>query len=487
MARDLNIRILSTDELEFLQDKIQTLLTTKGFKIEHPEVMAILKKAGAEVAEASGSVKLTKSLYEEALKQVPREFTLAGIDPKNDLHFPHPQGLFHTRTCTGGMFYPDADEKGGYHHILIEEVAEWTRLVNSLENINFWSLPSTNPVEFPAETIDIHTLDTVLRNTTKHGWVQPYEADNIKYLIEMAAAVAGGPDQLRQKPIISAICCSVPPLTYKYMDMNIIYECCKAGVPLQPCSLPAAGANVPITPAGIALMACAEVMAMILMAQIIAPGTPCVATPLLFEMDMLTTVTTQSAMSTTMGRMIAMQLFSEGYGIPCHTYGTGTDSCTMDAQAGFEQASLSHMVALSGASVLGGAGQIETAKAINPLQLIIDNDVFGMVKQLKKGFVVDEEAVDWADVIALGEHEGFVDKKHTFKHFRDGYRTKTFSRDSRTAWAGKGGKDIAARAKDQYELVKQNYEPVNLTPEVREALDSIVKRADQELGKKPEA
>ena len=345
------------------------------------------------------------------------------------------------------MFYPNENENGEYHHILIEEVAEWTRLVNSLDNINFWSLPSTNPVGFPAETIDIHTFNTVLRNTTKHGWVQPYEADNIKYLIEMAAAVVGGKDQLRKRPIISAICCSVPPLTFKYMDMNIIYECCKAGVPLQPCSLPAAGANVPITSSGIALMASAEVLAMIIMAQIIAPGHPCVATPLLFEMDMLTTVTTQSSMSITMGRMMAMQLFKEGYGIPVHTYGTGTDSCTLDGQAGFEQASLSHMVALSGASVLGGAGELETAKAINPMQLIIDNDVFGMVKQLKGGSVVDEESVDWADVLALSDHEGFVDKKHTFKHFRDGYRAKTFSRYSRTAWVEKGSKDIVARLK----------------------------------------
>jgi len=484
MARDLSVRILSTDEVEFLKDKIQILLSTKGIKIEHPEVMEILKKAGAEVSESSGLVKFPKQLFDEALKQVPREFTLAGIDPKNDLHFPHPQGLFHTRTCTGGMYYPNENENGEYHHILIEEVAEWTKLINALENINFWSLPSTNPIGFPAETIDIHTFDTVLRNTTKHGWVQPYEAENIKYLIEMAAAVVGGKEQLRKKPIISAICCSVPPLTFKYMDMNIIYECCKAGVPLQPCSLPAAGANVPITPSGIALVACAEVMAMIIMAQIIAPGTPCVATPLLFEMDMLTTVTTQSAMSTTMGRMIAMQLFQEGYGIPAHTYATGTDSCTLDGQSGFEQASLSHMVALAGASVLGGAGQLETAKAINPLQLIIDNDVFGMVKQLKGGSVVDEEAVAWADIMALTDHEGFVAKKHTFRHFRDGYRAKTFSRDSRTAWVEKGSKDIVARAKDQYELIKQNYVPINLPVDVIQELDSIVKRADQELGKK---
>ena len=75
MASDLSIRILSTDEVEFLKEKIQILLTTKGIKIEHPEVLEILKKAGAEVSESSGLVKFPKSLFEEALKQVPREFT----------------------------------------------------------------------------------------------------------------------------------------------------------------------------------------------------------------------------------------------------------------------------------------------------------------------------------------------------------------------------------------------------------------------------
>jgi trimethylamine:corrinoid methyltransferase-like protein len=482
MAEKLGVRILSTEEIEFLKGKIHELLAKKGITIEHPEVMKILKEAGAEVCEPTGSVKFPLPVIEEALKQVPREFTLAGIDPKYDLKFPHPNGLFYTRTNTGGMNY--LSENGEYHHILIEEVAEWTRLTNALENIDFWSLPSTKPVGFPAETIDIHTLNTVLRNTKKHGWVQPYEAENIKYLIELAAAVVGGKEQLRKRPIISGICCSVPPLTYKYMDMNIIYECCKAGVPLQPCSLPTAGANVPITPSGIALVACAEVLAMIIMAQLIAPGTPCVATPLLFEMDMLTTNTTQSAMSTTIGRMMSMQLFEEGYGIPAHTYGTGTDSCIPDAQAGIEQASISLMVALAGASVLGGAGQVETAKTISPVQLIIDNDIFGMVRQLKAGYVANEETTGWNDILGHTGKEGFVDKEHTFRHFRDGYRTKVFNRDSRTAWLEKGGKDIVARAKDLYQSIKQNYEPINLPQEVIEEMDAIVKRADEALGKK---
>jgi len=480
MAKNLTAKILTSDEIEFFKEKIETILSEKGVMIEnHPKGVELLQKAGAEVAGIW--VKFPKSLIEESLKQVPKRFTLAAPDPKWDMVYPHPEGSFYTRTCTGGMYY--LSETFAYHHITIEEVAEWTRLTDAMEHVNFWSLPSTKPVGFPAETIDIHTFDAVLRNTTKHGWLQPYELKNIKYLIEQATVVAGGEKQLRQRPIVSFISCSAPPLTFKPMDVEVILQSALSGIPLQPCSLPTAGANAPITPQGIVLLASTEVLAQVIMAQIFAPGTACVATPLLFEMDMKTTNAGQSAMSTTMGRMAAMQLFEEGYGIPAHTYGTGTDSLLVDAQAGIEASSLAHMVALSGASVLGGAGQIETAKTINPQQLIIDNDIFGMVKQLKAGFEVNEETTAFNEIFGLTGRESFVDMDHTFKHFRDGYRPQTFTHDSKAGWVAKGSKDIVARATELYYKIKENYKPVTLSKEVLKELDSILQRADRELGR----
>lgn len=480
MAHNLTAKLLNNSEIEFLKDKIESILTKKGVAIEnHPEGLERLKKAGADVSGAR--VRFPKALIEESLKQVPKQFILAAIDPKWDMVYPHPNGLFYTRTCTGGMYY--LSETLEYHHITIEEVAEWTRLTNTLEHINFWSLPSTKPIDFPSETIDIHTLNTVFRNTTKHGWLQPYEQKNIKYLIDLASVVAGGKEQLRKRPIVSFISCATPSLTFKPMDVEVILQSALNGIPLQPCSLPTAGANAPITPQGIVLLSCAEVLAQIIMLQLFVPGTACIATPLLFEMDMKTTNTGQASMSTTMGRMAAMQLFEDGYGIPAHTYGTGTDSLLVDAQAGIEASSLAHMVALSGASVLGGAGQIETAKTINPQQLIIDNDIFGMIRQLKAGFEVNMETSAFDEIMGLTGKESFIDMDHTFRHFRDSYRPRSFVRDSKTNWVSKGRKDIIARATEIYYKVKENYEPVTLPDEILVEMESIVKKADFELGR----
>lgn len=478
MARMLNAKILSANEVAFMKEKVETLLSTKGVKIDHPTVMKLLKEAGAQVDD-SGTVKFPKAVIDQALKSVPKEFTLAAPDPQYDLKFPHPDGNFYTRTCTGGMNY--LNENGDYHNITIEEVADWIKLINSLDNIDFCALPSTSGKSVPGKTLDIHTLRTTLEHSKKHIWVQPYEAENVKYLIELAQARVGGKEELKKRPIISFITCSVPPFQYKYMDMEALYQSCINGVPIQPCSLPAAGANAPITSQGIALLASTEVMAQIIMAQLIAPGLPVIATPLLFAMDMLTTYTLQSPIETTMGRMAAMQLFEEGFDIRAHSYGSGTDSFLLDGQSMVERTSLTHMMALCGASVLGGAGQLEVAKTISPLQLIVDNDIFGMTKKLLGGLEVNDDMVAWNEMLALTGAESFVDMDHTFEHFRDSLRLPTFNRDSKPNWVRDGSKDMLTRAKDVYQNIKENYQPLAVAGEVLKNMEEVVKQADDQL------
>ncbi len=473
-------RILSSVQLSFMKEKLEVILAEKGVKVEHFEVLRLLKEGGAEV---SGSrVRFPRMLIEEALKRGGHEFKLAGRDAQFDLTFPHPKNNFYTRTCTGALNY--YSEKDVFHPITLNEAGEFTRLSSHLENIDFCSLPSTQSKDVPPETLDIHTLRTVLQNTTKHIWVQPYEKENIKYLIEMAAAVVGGKERLKARPIISMIACSNTPLEYKAMDMEVILQCCRHGIPIHACALPTGGANAPVTPQGLALMAAAEVMAMVLMARLIEPDTPVIATPLLFSLDMLSTYTLQASMEVTMGRMVAVQLFAEGYGLPAHTYGTGSDSLVLDGQNMIERTAITHMVALAGAEVLGGAGQIEVAKTISPLQLIIDNDIFGMVRQLKNGLEVSEESLAFNEIIGLTGREAFISMDHTFRHFRETFRPRTFFRDTRRSWEEQGNRDLVERSREIYSSIRQNYRDFSLPVETNKDIREIILKADRELRRK---
>lgn len=422
MKGRIKFDVLTQSELDLFKNRIETLLEQRGITLDHEPLKTELAAFGCTVKE--NHVYFPKAVIQKALSSIPQHFTLYSPSGKYDMVYPHPRKSFYTRTCTGAPNYLPVS--GKKHYITLNDTAEWFHLVNHMEQVDFAALPSTCDPDIPGQAIDIYTLEQALQISEKHIWIQPYEAANTKYLIDMCAAAAKGADNLRQKPFVSFISCSVPILKFKYMDAEIIYQCAKAGIPVQPCALPAAGANTPVTAQGTALAACADVLAQIVMLQLLCPGLPVIATPLLFSMDMQTTYTLQSNTEITLGRLICMQAFEQGYHIPCHSYGTGTDSMLLDPQNMIERTSLIHMMAMSDASVLGGAGQLETAKTISPLQLIIDNEIFSIARRLRQGLAVNDETLDFEELLQGDDDDGYLMSEHTLDHFQEMHRPPLF-------------------------------------------------------------
>ncbi|MCD7922752.1 MAG: trimethylamine methyltransferase family protein [Clostridiales bacterium] len=476
MQGRIKYNVMSPEELTLFKNRMERLLSERGAHMNHPKMKEELAAAGCTVT--GDTVRFPKAVIDRALAAVPHTFTLYAPDETCNMTFPHPGGSFYTRTCTGAPNYLPVE--GEKHYITLADTAEWFHLVNEMDQIDYVALPSTCDDSVPGKAIDVFTLEKALQISRKHIWIQPYETDNTKYLIEMCAAAAGGADRLREKPICSFISCSVPVLKFKYMDAEILYECAKAGIPVQPCALPTAGANTPVTAQGTALAACADVLAQIVMLELLCPGLPVIATPLLFSMDMQTTYTLQSNTEITFGRLICMQVFEQGYGIPCHSYGTGTDSMTLDGQNMIERTSLIHMMAMSDASVLGGAGQMETAKTINPLTLIIDNEIFGIARRLRAGLVIDDETLDFEELLEGDDEDGYLMSDHTLDHLRDAHRPELFYkgylRDIRDE-----EKTILDRALETYDTLRKLPVPCMLDEEAKNTVHAIVLRAAEEL------
>lgn len=470
--------VMSEKELALFTNRMERLLTERGIHMDHPQMKQELAAAGCIVE--GDTIRFPEEIIQKAVSAVPKTFTLYAPDERYNMAFPHPEGGFYTRTCTGAPNYLPAE--GEKHYVNLDDTTEWFHLVNEMEHVDFVALPSTCADNIPGEAIDIYTLEKALQISKKHIWIQPYEAENTKYLIEMCAAAAGGMESLREKPFVSFISCSVPVLKFKYMDAEILYECAKAGIPVQPCALPTAGANTPITAQGTALAACADVLAQIVMLELLCPGLPVIATPLLFSMDMKTTYTLQSNTEITFGRLICMQAFTKGYGIPCHSYGTGTDSMLLDGQNMVERTSLIHMMAMSDASVLGGAGQLETAKTINPLQLIIDNEIFGIAKRLRQGLAVDDETMNFEELLEGDDEDGYLMSDHTLDHFHEMHRPELFYKGYLRG-ENDEEKTLLDRALETYRKLMEKPLPQNLTPEKLQQIHEIVLRATDALCK----
>jgi trimethylamine---corrinoid protein Co-methyltransferase len=465
-------------QVEALRERVLALLEIHGVKLDpHPEMLPLLAAAGIQV-DADHIARFPVQVMERLLAQAPRRFFLGARRPDLHLELPRPDGTFYARTNTGGHGWIDP-ETGAYRKTTAADLASWARLVNGLDEISF--MPFLFCDDVPVQTADVHALAVLLKNTPKHAWVQPYSAETVQFLIRLGAAAAGGASALAQNPVISMIACSLSPRAFKYMDLEIIYRSAQAGLPIQACSLPGAGGTAPATLPGVILLAAVEILAMLAMAQAVAPGTPVVACPIIFATDMLSGRSLQSSVESFKAASGAVQFIKAAFGLPTHNYGSGADSPIPDGQSMSERAMLSMLMGLSGSDILGGAGQLEVATVVSPLQLIADNEVIGMVRQVARGMDIDDETLAWDVITATKPGDHFLTSKHTLRHCRSVHLPGVFSRTTREGWENQGKKELMDRCLERYRKIMGLESSINPPEATLRDIDGVVQEADRRL------
>lgn len=473
------LALFSENALAESLEKVMKFLAERGVKIQHGGMLKALDQAGARVDFDTEIVCFPNELVEGALKKAPSSFTLAAPDSKFDLPLPHPAGSVYFCTGTGARGFIDPIS-GTYRRVTISDVGLWGGLANALENIDLCAFPT--PTDVPAETVDVHSLKALLESSAKHIWIQPHTEASLPYLLELAAARAGGVEKLSDRPMVSIIACSLTPFRFKPMDVEVILQACEHGIPIHASSLPVIGATSPINTMGTVLVAGIEVLAMISMAQIIQPGIPVIGLATALNMDMRSGRAVKAGPEAMMVNAASAQFF-RWLRIPTHTAGLTTDTVLPDGQAMAEHSLYGLLVAAAGANIIGRAGELEAAKTISPIQLIVDNEIAAVLKCLYKGTELSAETMVWEDILSIAPGGHFLETEHTLKHCREAFEPRLFMHQSRDQWESQGVKDLQRRARDIYEELVSKVEQPEISESRRAEMDRIVRKADRTLAR----
>ena len=415
------------------------LLEEHGVAVVHAPAFAALLKAGAAEGTPGQRVRLPRVLVEEALEAVPKSALLAGKTAARDIALPRADQGFVMRTGTGAHGFLDVEAQD-FRNMHIGDVATIARLANGLDQVGFIAHPFAYGV--PELTSDIHGVGELVCNTDKHIWLQPYNVENVDYLVKIVEAAGS----TRARPIASMIMCSFTPLEFKVMDVEALIQAGKAGLPVHACSLPSAGGTAPLSVAGNVLMAVAEILAMVTMGHVLAPGTPVIATPLMFTLDMSTGQALHACPESLQAKVLAVEVL-RSLGLLTHTYGMGSDTPDSDRQSMAERALLGQAVALAGADILGGVGQLQTATVFCPVQAVLDDELGASLRAFVRPPVVDAAAFNWEELAAIRVGGHFLASDQTLALCRSQYRPGVFRRDRRDDYdkAGRNGAWEAAR------------------------------------------
>jgi trimethylamine---corrinoid protein Co-methyltransferase len=469
----MSLSFLSTEDVDAIHQATLRILDETGIVLAEPTSRNILAQAGARLLDRR--VQFPPELVEKCIHLSGKQVSVRGRGGavKNlgdgSLYFHNLGGAPNIFDATSGKRKPAT----------IKDIQDATRLLDALVNCHTVT-PFFTPTEVPGELMSLAMYRHALPHTTKPLQGPGVQvAAEVHYALKMAEVI-GPPAE-----VLTLSLSPVSPLTIPDHEALAIMAIAKAGIAFGPLPCPTAGATAPFSIAGAIAQQNAEVLAALVLAQVIHPGLPMIYCGRLAMMEPRTGLSVWGGVEMGMASAGTVQI-GHRYGLPVNVYGFSTNAHTLDVQDGFERGLNAILPALAGADELSGIGEMEAGVMGSFAQMVADNEFAGSVLRIRNGYHADQEAMA-VDVIAsvMNTSRNFLGQKHTMKYLRSGevFLTKLAERSSWETWEAGNRQGLGERAQAEAGRLIREHQVQPLEPSQERELDTIMDAAKRELVK----
>ncbi len=266
----LSLNVFTEAEVDDIHFATLEVLERTGVFVEADEALDIFGDAGCRVDRDARLVRIPPHLVEDAIRSAPGKFVLCGRDPKND--FLMEPGRVAFTNFSEGIRVIDPFT-GEYRESTLKDIADIARLNDYLSDMDTHEI-AVGAKEVPPETVAVHNTEQQLLNTTKPIGIGPLSRMESRAIFRMCAEIVGGPDELRERPIVYNGVCPVSPLKLPHEVTEVIIETARWGLPCNVLSMAMAGGSSPVSLAGTMVTHNAEVLAGITLSQLAERGAP---------------------------------------------------------------------------------------------------------------------------------------------------------------------------------------------------------------------
>lgn len=374
------LEVLSDAEIEAIDQKSLEVLEQVGARITHEEALVKLERAGARVDRASGLVRFPTALSRELLQQAPAEALQTGINGK----------LLHTggdnRTYSSLVIDPFiADPQEGPRRPILEDVRRHTIIGESLARIDGLHRMQFPVADVPGPDSYLKTLEVFLCHTTKHIMASPASIENGQQWMDVTAAIAeaAGLD-VQSTPLLTLAMAVTSPLQVHGPNVEIMKMAMSRSYPILPTVCPMAGTTSPYSIAGTTVLANAEALLAVLIAQVYKPGHP-----VLYGMgpsvtDMRSGHDLYYGVEKVLFKTAAIQM-GKFYRLPITAESSGTLTWRPDLQNGAESMLIMLSGLVAGQNFIGGLGSLHNANGMSAEQIIMHSALAEMAEFLARG------------------------------------------------------------------------------------------------------
>ncbi len=427
------------------------ILSRVGVRVDSPRALELFKSSNGTLV-VNDRVKISSDLVDWAIDSVPS--TIDIFSRTGNLAFQAGEGKTRFGVGVTNLYYQDP-QSDNLSPFTREHMAIGARLTHSLPA---YDLLSTIGVisNVGQGRDDLFAILEMAANTTKPLIILNSDPKQFSASLDLLEKLGG---KLSEQPWAIPYFNPVTPLIINRETADKMIVSIERGLPVIYSNYSMAGTTTPITSAGTLALLNAELLAGLVMSQLIREGAPIIlgSLPAFFDMKSMTdfydprTILINAACAEMMTFYHIPHAGTSGSGL-----GWGADL----PAAGLHW--LNHLTtSLGKTGLVPFIGGSLGSKAFSPTSVVYANDIIQQAQHFKTGFVLNEETVGIDEMEAVGPGGNFLMAKSTRQNFRNAYYTsKLFPRLSLEKWEQKGKPQAINLLKQEtIRLIKESLAP----------------------------
>lgn len=447
------LNILSNNDILRVYDASIKILEETGVIFRSEEARDIFKQHGAKVV--GETVYITNKMVENCIETCPSTFKQYGIDEVNSVLIGDKQKQLVVSTQNGSVYIQDLDE--GRRKGTVEDYVNITKLCQASDVLSVVGGIPLEPLDLDPNGRHLQIMYHLLKHTDKPLLGVNGTQKEVREMFDMIEITVGKKDYLLDHPVIGIAPNPLSPLKYDTEPLETIIAYAKHRQPVYINACIMAGTTGPINLLGTVTQMNTEILAGLVLIQLINPGSPVVyvsgSTVSNMKNGNFVTGSPESILIAVAGIQIARQL----YHIPTRAMAGCTDAKDVDCQAGYETMQNLLMTVLAGVHFINnGIGCLDSIMTTSYEKFMIDQELIKRVIRLTDGIDTSDKALS-VDVIQEVAHSGgYMMHQNTFEHFRERWQPSISCWDSYENWARSDSRDIIVRANQMYKEILDN-------------------------------
>jgi trimethylamine--corrinoid protein Co-methyltransferase len=133
--------------------------------------------------------------------------------------------------------------------------------------------------------------------------------------------------------------------------------------------------------------------------------------------------------------------------------------------------------ALSGANLIHDVGYLEDGLCGSFEQVVITDEIIGMVKRYIQGITVDSNTLALDVIEKVGPGGNFLSEDHTYKNFKsEMFMPELIDRNVYANWKSAGAKTLETRVNEKVRQILSAYEPQPIDDRKLAAIDEYMSK-----------